>query len=68
MADVKVDDIVRIKDRADWVGQYKLAGSEGKVIDVREATGFVVVHLTKTDTDIDLDTSLTFRLDAVEPA
>ncbi len=66
MAEIKIGDTVRIKDRADWVGGYKLANSEGAVIDVREDTGFIVIHLSKTDTGIDLGTSLTFRLDAVE--
>ena len=71
MAEIKVGDKVRIKDRPDWVSPpgYKLANSEGRVIQVGEPElfeGFVEIQLEKTEAGIDIDTPLTFRLEAVE--
>ncbi len=66
MAEIKVGDRVRIKDRPDWPGGYKMANSEGSVIEVHEPWGYVVIHLEKTDASIDLGTTLTLREDAVE--
>ena len=64
--EIKVGDKVRVKDRPDWAVEYKLANSEGRVVEVREEQGFAVMHLEKTNTGIDIGTSLSFRLENVE--
>ena len=68
MADIKRGDKIRVKDRKDWPSPpgYKLANSEGDVTQVMEKEGFVVMHLRKTNSDIDLGSTLMFRLDQVE--
>ncbi len=66
MAEIKVGDRVRIKDRSDWPGDYKTADSEGTVIEVQEPWGYIIIHLEKTNAPVALGTTMTFREDAVE--
>jgi hypothetical protein len=70
MSEVKVGDIVRIKNRSDWPSPpgYKLADSEGKVTSVNAEEGFVTIHLGKTDSGIAKGTTLVLRLENVEKA
>ncbi|MEJ2740825.1 MAG: hypothetical protein P8105_13550, partial [Dehalococcoidia bacterium] len=62
----RVGDRIKIKDRPEWPGKYKLAGSEGSIIELRESAGYVIVHLEKTEAGVNPGTTVTFRLDAVE--
>jgi hypothetical protein len=62
----QVGDRVRIKDRPEWPGQYKLAGSEGSVSSLQEPAGFVMLHIEKTAAGVNPGTTLTFRSDTVE--
>ena len=62
----QVGDRIKIKDRPEWPGKYKLAGSEGSVISLQEPAGFVMLHIEKTETGVNPGTTLTFRSDAVE--
>ena len=73
MAEIKVGDRVRIKDRTGWVSPpgYRLANSEGKVIKIWEPghavfQGFLEVQIGKTEADINTGTALTFRAEALE--
>jgi hypothetical protein len=67
MAEIKVGDIIRIKDRPGWPSPpgYILAGSEGEVTSIREE-GFVIMHLQKTKSAIAEGTTLVFRVENVE--
>lgn len=68
MANIKVGDRVRIKDRPDWlIGKYKLADAEGRVAEViDEPEGYITVLLDKKITGIDTSIPLGFRVEAVE--
>jgi len=66
MAEIKVGDRVRVKDRPDWPGGYKIASSEGSVIEVQKPWGYVVIHLEKTNASIDLGITLTLREEGLE--
>jgi hypothetical protein len=69
MADIKVGDRVRVKDRSDWPSPpgYRLANLEGRVNQIREEAGFVMLRVEKTTIDIlEPGTSMVFRLEAVE--
>jgi hypothetical protein len=68
MSNVKVGDMIRIKDRSDWPSPpgYQLADSEGDVISIRKEEGFVTIRLVKTSTSIPIDTSLTLRLENIK--
>jgi hypothetical protein len=68
MAEIKVGDLIRIKDRSDWPSPpgYRLADSEGKVTSVSEEEGFVTIHLEKTDSGIAKGTTLVLRLEKIE--
>jgi acyl dehydratase len=66
MAGFKVGDRVKIKDRPDWPGQYKLAGSEGSIIELQDPAGYVIIHIEKTEAKVRPGTTLVFRSDAVE--
>ena len=66
MAVIKAGDRVRVKDKPNWPGGYKMANSEGTVIEVDEPWGYVVIHLEKTSVSIDPGTTLVFREDALE--
>ena len=70
MAEIKVGDTIKIKERKDWPTPpgYKLAGSEGEVISISAAEGFVIMHLRKTDSGIAEGTTLVLRLENVEKA
>jgi hypothetical protein len=65
---IKIGDMVRIKDRAEWPSPpgYQLADSEGDVTSVREEEGFVSLRLVKTGTAIPKGTILTLRLENVK--
>lgn len=63
---LQVGDRVRIKDRPEWPGRYKLAGSEGSITELQEPAGYVIVHVEKTEADVNLGTTLTFRSDMIE--
>ena len=62
----QVGDRIRIKDRPEWPGRYKLAGSEGSIIELRESAGYAIVHLEKTEAEVNPGITLTFRSDAIE--
>lgn len=69
MADIKVGDRVRIKDRKDWPmpGGYKLANHEGTVSEITDdPEGYVLIFMDKDTAGIDLSVPLGFRLEAVE--
>ena len=74
MAEIKVGDRVRIKDRPGWVSPpgYRLAGSEGTVTRIWEPQGreafhdYVVVSIEKTEVNLDIETALTFRAENLE--
>ena len=63
---IKVGDRVKLKDRPDWPGGYKLANSEGTVFEVQEKWGYVFIHLEKTGAPVDVGSTLTLRQDMVE--
>lgn len=49
MVQFEMDDRVRVKDRPGWPGGYKLAGWEGRIIEVKEnPEGYVVMVADKT--------------------
>jgi acyl dehydratase len=62
----RVGERVRIKNRPEWPGQYKLAGSEGSIIELREPAGYIIAHLEKTKAEVKPGITVTFRSDAVE--
>lgn len=68
MAEIKVGDIIRVKDRPGWPSPpgYLLAGSEGEVTSIREEEGFVIMHLQKTKSGIAEGTTLVLRVENVE--
>jgi hypothetical protein len=68
MSQIKVGDIIRIKDREDWPQPpgYMLAGSEGDVTSISEEEGFVTMHLRSTRSNITPGTTLAFRLENVD--
>ena len=73
MAGIKVGDRVRIKDRPDWPSPpgYRLANSEGRVIEVDEGSeenveGFIKIQLEKTEADFDIGTRLTLQTEVVQ--
>ena len=63
---LQVGDRVRIKDRPEWPGRYRMAGSEGTIIELQEPAGHVIIHIEKTKAAVDAGTTLTFRSDAIE--
>ena len=68
MADIKVGDIIKVKDRKDWPKPpgYLLAGSEGDVTSYNPDEGFVAIHLQKTKSGIPAGTTMVFRVENVE--
>jgi hypothetical protein len=69
MANIKKGDRIRIKDRPDWPipAGYKLANSEGRVVEViEEPEGYITVLVDKNTTGIDASIPLGFRVEAVE--
>ena len=71
MAEIKAGDRVRIKDRSEWPSPpgYNWANSEGLVIKAEEPEGFeefFEVQIEKSRADIDIGTTLIFRLEALE--
>jgi hypothetical protein len=53
MAEFKVGDKARVKDRPGWPGGYKLAGWEGQVVEVKEdPKGWVIMKADKTGYDM----------------
>ena len=49
MAKLKVGDRVRVKDRPGWPGGYKIAGWEGKIVEVKDdPQGYVIMVADKT--------------------
>jgi len=69
MADIKVGDRIRIKDRPDWPSPpgYRLANMEGKVYQVWEEAGFFMFRLETTNIDVlEPDTSMVFPVDSIE--
>ena len=72
-AKINIGDRVRIKNRKDWPSPpgYKLANSEGQVVEVEDwaeedVEGFIKVQLQKTKSDFEIGTQLTLRSEAVE--
>lgn len=71
MADIKVGDKIRVKDRENWPTPpgFRLAGSEGPVSQVIE-DGFVAFRLEKTNSDeqlgVDPGMTVVLRLEQVE--
>ena len=69
MANIKAGDRVRMKERPDWPmpGGYKLANSEGRVVEVtEEPEGYAKVLLDKNVTGIDARIPLGFRVECLE--
>ena len=66
MGAIKVGDRVRLKDRPDWPGSYRLANSEGTVFEVQEESGYVLIHIEKSGVPVDLGSTLTLREEMVE--
>ena len=49
MAKFKVGDRARVKDRPGWPGGYKIAGWEGKIVEVKDdPEGYVIMVADKT--------------------
>ena len=49
MSQLQTGDRVRVKDRPDWPGGYKIGGWEGKIAEVKEdPKGYVVMIADKT--------------------
>ncbi len=61
MKKLQAGDRVRIKDRPEWPGRYRLVGTK-----LHEPDGYVMFNVTKTEADVNIGTTLTFRSDAVE--
>ena len=66
MEKLQVGDRVRIKDRPEWPGRYRLVGTEGTIVELHEPDGYVMINVEKTEADVNIGTTLTFRSDAVE--
>ena len=75
MADIKIGDKVRIKERQNWPTPpgYKLANSEGVAVKICEweevLAGFseyVKVRIEKTQADVKIGTSMLFRTEQLE--
>jgi len=68
MAEIKVGDNIRIKDRSDWPSPpgYPLGNSEAEVTSVNEEEGFVKAYIQKTNSGIPKGTTLGLRLENVE--
>jgi ribosomal protein L19 len=66
MAEFQVGDRVRVKDRPEWPGRYKLTGSEGSITRLQEPAGYVMVRVERTEASVIPGTTLVFRSDAVE--
>jgi hypothetical protein len=73
---IKVGDRVKIKDRPEWPSPpgFKLAGSEGRVIQIGDSEefinglveGFLTVQLDKPTAYFEIGTQLTLQVEAVE--
>ncbi len=49
MSELKVGDRVKVKDRPDWPGGYKIANWEGGIVEVKEdPAGYVIMKADKT--------------------
>ncbi|MFC2041045.1 hypothetical protein ACFLTY_01835 [Chloroflexota bacterium] len=49
MPGFKVGDRVKVKDRPGWPGGYKIAGWEGKIVEVKDdPQGYVIMLADKT--------------------
>ncbi|MCJ7743750.1 MAG: hypothetical protein MUO99_04225 [Dehalococcoidales bacterium] len=49
MTSLQVGDRVRVKDRPGWPGGYKIAGWEGKIVEVKDdPAGYVIMEADKT--------------------
>ncbi|MFC1966069.1 hypothetical protein ACFLVW_01580 [Chloroflexota bacterium] len=49
MPEFKVDDRVKVKDRPGWPDGYKIAGWEGKIVEVKDdPQGYVIMLADKT--------------------
>ena len=68
MRNIKVGDLIRIKDRPDWPTPpgYPLRNSKGEVIELKKKEGFVTLRLLKTKSNIPRDALLTLRLENLE--
>lgn len=71
MAEIKVGDRVRVKDRREWPSPpgFRLANSEGRVSEVMDG-GFIGFRLEKTEADkqlgLDVGMTVVLRLEHVE--
>lgn len=75
MAEIKIGDKVRIKDRKDWPSPpgYRLANSEGTVVKIcewadilEEFPEYFKVRIEKTKADVKIGTELLFRAENLE--
>lgn len=75
MAEIKIGDKVRIKDREDWVSPpgYRLANSEGTVVKIcewadilEEFPEYFKVRIEKTKADVKVGTQMLFRVENLE--
>lgn len=75
MAEIKIGDKVRVKDRQDWPTPpgYKLAGSEGVAVKIcewpevlEEFPEYVKVQIEKTKADVKVGTTMLFREENLE--
>lgn len=75
MAEIKIGDRVRIKDRKDWPTPpgYKLANSEGVAVKIceweevlEEFPEYVKVKIEKTRADVKVGTTMLFREENLE--
>jgi hypothetical protein len=74
MAELKVGDRVRVKNRADWPlpPGYRLANSEGVVCKIWEEAGpegyrqYVAVKFDRTRKDVDISRPYNFRRESLE--
>lgn len=66
MEKLQAGDKVKVKDRPEWPGRYRLAGTEGTIVELQEPAGYVMINVKKTEADVSIGTTVTFRSDAVE--
>ena len=69
MAEIKVGDIVIVKDRPDWPSPpgYRMANTEGEVYQVKEETRFVMFRVKRSNIDVlEPGTTMVFPEEALE--
>ena len=69
MAEIKVGDRVRVKDRPDWPSPpgYQMANTEGEVYQVKEEAGFVMFRVNTSNIDVlEPGTTMVFPEESLE--